>query len=42
MKVVICAKHKVKKEDGFCPIDKRCTRFLVVTEEEYKMYSNKI
>ena len=42
MKRLICAKHKVMKKSGFCPIDKRCTKFIIVNEELYKMYSNNI
>lgn len=41
MKYLICAKHKVQKKDGVCPVDKRCTKFIVVKEEVYKMYNNK-
>ena len=42
MKYLICEKHKVLKKNGVCPINERCTKFIVVSEEEYKMYSNKI
>ena len=42
MKYLICAKHKVKKESGFCPVDKRCTTFIVVNEAQYKMYCSKV